>query len=122
MRLLLDQGLPRSTVCRLGAMGVVAEHVGDLGLARAADAHILDVARERRAVVVTLDADFHALLATSGATSPSVLRVRIEGLNGEKLAVLLLRVLAVAATEIEAGAVVSITRDRIRVRMLPIGR
>jgi predicted nuclease of predicted toxin-antitoxin system len=31
-------------------MGVVAEHVGDLGLARATDSHILDAASERHAV------------------------------------------------------------------------
>ena len=122
MKLLLDQGLPRSTVQHLAGMSVVAEHVGDLGMARAADAHILDVARERRAVVVTLDADFHALLATSCATSPSVVRIRIEGLKGEELASLLAQVLAAAGAEIEAGAVVSVTAHRIRVRLLPIGR
>ena len=102
-------------------MGIAAEHVGDLGLARAADAHILDVARDRQAVVVTLDADFHAMLATSHATSPSVVRIRIEGLKGEQLASLLVQVLAVAGAEIEAGAVVSVTARRIRVRLLPIG-
>jgi predicted nuclease of predicted toxin-antitoxin system len=122
MRLLLDQGLPRSTVRHLAGMGVVAEHVGDLGLARAADTHILDVARERHAAVVTLDADFHALLATSHADCPSVVRIRVEGLNGEQLSSLLTQVLAVASMEIEAGAVVSVTARRIRVRMLPIGR
>jgi len=89
MRLLLDQGLPRSTVRHLAGTGIAAEHVGDLGLARAADALILDMARERQAVVVTWDADFHALLAASRAASPSVVRIRIEGLNGEQLASLL---------------------------------
>ncbi len=122
MKLLLDQGLPRSTVQHLAGMGIAAEHVGDLGMARAADANILDVARERQAVVVTLDADFHALLATSRATSPSVVRLRIEGLKGEETAALLGQVLAVAGTELEAGAVVSVTARRIRVRLLPIGR
>ncbi|MBN2022766.1 MAG: DUF5615 family PIN-like protein [Pirellulales bacterium] len=70
MKLLLDQGLPRSTVHHLADIGVAAEHVGDLGLARATDAQILDVARERGSAVVTLDADFHALLATSRAAGP----------------------------------------------------
>jgi predicted nuclease of predicted toxin-antitoxin system len=72
--------------------------------------------------VVTLDADFHALLATSHATDPSVVRVRIEELNGERLATILAQVLAVARAELEAGAVVSVTVRRIRVRLLPIGR
>ena len=122
MRLLLDQGLPRSTVRHLAGMGIVAEHVGDLGMARAADALILDEARQRQAAVVTLDADFHALLAASRAAGPSVVRIRIEGLNGEQLASLLVQVLDVAGAEIEAGAVVSVTVRRIRVRLLPIGR
>jgi predicted nuclease of predicted toxin-antitoxin system len=122
MKLLLDQGLPRSTVRHLAGMGIAAEHVGDLGMATAADANILDVARERQATVITLDADFHALLATSHAASPSVVRIRIEGLKGEQLASLLKQVLNVAGVEIEAGAVVSVTAHRIRVRLLPIGR
>lgn len=121
MRLLLDQGLPRSTVRHLAAMGIAAEHVGDLGLAQASDATILDTARKRHAVVVTLDADFHAILAISRATGPSVVRIRIEGLNGEQVALLLGQVLAAAKTEIESGAMVSVTSHRIRVRMLPIG-
>lgn len=37
MKLLLDQGLPRSTVRHLAGMGIAAEHVGDLGMAMAAD-------------------------------------------------------------------------------------
>ncbi len=121
MRLLLDQGLPRSTVHHLASMGIAAEHVGDLGLAQASDAMILDIAGKRHAVVVTLDADFHAILATTRAAGPSVVRIRIEGLKGEQVALLLGQVLAVAEGEIESGAVVSVTNHRIRVRMLPIG-
>jgi predicted nuclease of predicted toxin-antitoxin system len=102
-------------------MGIVAEHVGDLGMARAPDVLILDDARQRQATVVTLDADFHALLAASRATSPSVVRIRIEGLNGERLASLLVQVLDAVSEEIETGAVVSVTAHAIRVRLLPIG-
>ena len=122
MKLLLDQGLPRSTVRHLAGKGIAAEHVGDLGLARATDAFILGVVRERHAAVVAFDADFHALLAATRATNPSVVRIRLEGLNGEQVAAILEQVLAVAGPEIEAGAVVSVTAHRIRVRLLPIGR
>ena len=121
MKLLLDQGLPRSAVRHLAEMGVVVEHVGELGMATATDADILEAARQRQAVAVTLDSDFHALLAMSGAVRPSVVRIRIEGLKGEPLTTILQRVLSVAGTELEAGAVVSVTTDRIRVRRLPIG-
>jgi predicted nuclease of predicted toxin-antitoxin system len=47
------------------------------------DADILAYGRQELRVVVTLDADFHTLLALSGARSPSVVRIRIEGLRGE---------------------------------------
>jgi len=50
-------------------------------------------ARERGQIVVTLDADFHAQLALTGAASPSVIRIRIEGLRAEELADLLTRVM-----------------------------
>lgn len=121
MKLLLDQGLPRSTVLHLKDAGIDAEHVGDLNLANSSDAEILDAARQRHAAVVTLDADFHQLLALTRANSPSVIRVRIEGLRGDRLAAVLAQVLSVAPSEVSAGAVVSVTPSKIRVRSLPIG-
>jgi predicted nuclease of predicted toxin-antitoxin system len=122
MKLLLDQGLPRSTVLHLADAGIEAEHVGDLGLAKASDELILDAARQRQATIVTLDPDFHQALAATRETSPSVVRIRIEGLKGDQLAAILAQVIAKAGIELEAGAVVSVTPARIRVRTLPIGR
>ena len=66
-RLLLDQGLPRSAVGRLRDMGWDLLHVADIGMSRALDSEILEFARLEKRVCVTLDADFHALLAVSGA-------------------------------------------------------
>jgi predicted nuclease of predicted toxin-antitoxin system len=86
MRLLLDQGLPRSSVLYLQNYGIEAVHVGDRGLATATDSKILDFGHQEGMVVVTLDADFHTLLALSGLTEPSVVRIRIESLRGEALA------------------------------------
>jgi len=89
-RVLLDQGLPRSAAKLLSAAGWDVAHVGDLGLSRAEDSRILERARQEERTCVTLDADFHALLATSEAKSPSVVRIRREGLNGKAICDLLL--------------------------------
>ncbi len=122
MKLLLDQGLPRSAIGHLQTTGIEAEHVGDVGLSTAADAEILDHARREGAVVVTLDADFHALLAMSGAAGPSAIRIRIEGMKGEALARLLADAIGRCRDEIEAGALVTITPHRLRLRRLPLAR
>ncbi len=122
MRILLDQGLPRSATSALRVSGHDAVHVGDIGLARASDQSILERGRSDGAVVVTLDADFHALLAIAGATQPSVIRIRIEGLNGPPLAELIESVVSTCASDLEAGAVVSVLPGRLRLRRLPLKR
>lgn len=120
MRLLLDQGLPRSAVLHLKNADIEAAHVGDRGLATASDSKILDFGRQESRIVVTLDADFHALLALSGATGPSVIRIRIEGLRAEGLATLLVDVLKVCGDDLMKGAVASVTESGVRIRKLPL--
>ena len=120
MTFLLDQGLPRSTIAELADRGMIAEHVGDIGMSRASDEDIIAEARLRDAVVVTLDSDFHAHLAATNATDPSVIRVRIEGLKGDELAELIKHVATIAIDDLNAGSAISITPAGIRVRRLPI--
>ena len=122
MKLLLDQVLPRSTAVVLRRAGTDAIHVGDVGLATASDASILERGRMEDRCVATLDADFHAIMALTGATQPSVIRVRIEGLRGEALARVLLRVIDTCGRELEAGALASVHRTRVKVRTLPLTR
>ena len=122
MKLLIDQGLPRSAAARLREVGCDAVHVGEVGAATATDEDILRMGREQDRAVVTLDADFHSLLALSGAVSPSVIRIRIEGLDGPALAGLLELVVRSCRADIEQGAVVTVQERRVRVRLLPILR
>jgi len=73
--------------------------------------------------VVTLDADFHTLLALSKAVGPSVIRIRIEGLRAEKLALLLRSVLDRCKDELERGAMVSVVsfaENGVRIKRLPV--
>lgn len=64
IRLILDQGLPRDAAQILRNDGWECEHLRAF-------------ARELNAVIVTLDADFHMLLALSMAVRPSVIRRRL---------------------------------------------
>jgi len=120
MRVLLDQGLPRSAALLLRDAGIDAVHTGECGLATAADAAILAFAQKERRVVVTLDADFHAIMALQGASEPSVIRIRIEALQAEAAADLVRRVLDRCHVELMNGALASVTEDRVRIRSLPI--
>jgi predicted nuclease of predicted toxin-antitoxin system len=122
MKLLLDQGLPRSAADVLRARGIDAVHVAELGLSTAPDATILERGRETERAVVTLDADFHQLLALSRATWPSVIRLRIEGLRAAALAAVLESVLRQCSEDLEAGAAITVQIRRLRVRRLPLIR
>lgn len=117
---LLDQGLPRSAVDHLRSAGYDAVHTSTIGLASAPDDAILERARSESRVVVTLDADFHALLATSGARRPSTIRIRQEGLRGEDVARIVALVVAAGEAELQAGVVATVQEGRIRWRKLPI--
>ena len=71
---------------------------------------------------MTLDADFHAQLAVSGATGPSAVRIRIEGLKGRALADLLQRVWPMICDDLDKGSMATITERTVRMHHLPIGR
>lgn len=120
IKLLLDQGLPRSCAAILKEAGMDIVHTSEVNLAAASDSEIMRVAEREGRVVVTLDADFHALLAVSGARSPSVVRIRVEGLDGHVLAFLLMQTLQQCSQELQEGAAVTVQRDRIRLRRLPL--
>lgn len=121
-RLLLDQGLPRSTATLLAKAGWDVIHVSEIDMSRADDIDILRRARAESRVCVTLDADFHSLLATSGQRSPSVIRIRKQGLDATALAALLQAIWSKVEDRLDSGALVTITERSIRTRRLPIVR
>ena len=120
MKLLLDQALPCTAAALLREGGLDAVHVGEIGHATSDDAEILRQGQEDNRVIVTLDADFHALLALTGASSPSVVRIRVEGLRAEAASKLIQTVVTRCGEELEDGAVVTVQLGRIRIRRLPL--
>jgi predicted nuclease of predicted toxin-antitoxin system len=119
MKLVLDEGLRLGAAAILRNAGIDAWHVTELGLGGASDETVLERVRTDGAVLVTLDADFHQILATTGASQPSVVRVRMEGLKAQVLANLLLMVIEQTRADLLAGAAVSVSGKQIRLRRLP---
>lgn len=120
MKLLLDQGLPRTASARLRLGGVDAVHTAEIGMATALDEEILARAVAEERVVVTFDSDFHALLALSRLHTPSVVRIRVEPLDATAAVELIEAVLAHCTEDLVAGAAVTVQEKRIRVRRLPL--
>ena len=118
--ILLDQGLPRTTVSHLQEEGWDVLHVGDIGLSQAKDTELLEYARKYSRVIVTLDSDFHAYLAVTNAQFPSVVRIRIEGLKGLDVAQLIRKISPRIEAFIEQGAMVTVTETSIRIHILPV--
>lgn len=118
--LLLDQGLPRSAAGLLRDAGWQVVHVGECGLSAASDEAVLEHARTRSLTVCTLDADFHTLLALSGAEAPSVIRIRRQGMHHSALVQLLLEIAPKILEAAQQGAAITVTAESIRIRFLPI--
>jgi predicted nuclease of predicted toxin-antitoxin system len=127
-RLLLDQGLPRSVAATMVGNGWDVIHVAEIGMSRAADIEILQRAGRRHVsalrsrVCVTLDADFHSLLAVGGEAGPSVIRIRREGLHAAAVVRLLQDVWPAIEEALDGGAIVTVTERSVRIRRLPVVR
>ena len=120
MKLLLDQGLPLSAAALLRDAGLDTVHVGEVGMSEAEDADIIQLAKAEGRIVVTLDADFHTLLAINVETTPSVIRIRIERLRAQALTNLLLTVISECHESLAQGSAVTVEPSRIRIRRLPL--
>jgi predicted nuclease of predicted toxin-antitoxin system len=90
-------------------------------MSMAADEEILRFALGKNGVVVTLDADFHAILAVSGAAGPSVIRIRIQGLRATEIVHCLRLVSIRFDSELRAGSMVTVKAQKTTCHMLPIG-
>jgi len=85
MKVLVDMNLSPAWVEALRAAGWDAAHWSTLGDPRAADAEIMQFAREQGWVVFTHDLDFGAILAHTQAGRPSVFQARARDVTPEHL-------------------------------------
>ncbi len=89
-------------------------------MSNATDASILSHARDENRTVVTLDSDFAKILAFEKSSTPSVIHLRIDRLNRSRTTALLRTILPEIISEIDGGAIVTVTKNGIRIRRLPL--
>lgn len=121
MRFLVDQCLSPRLASSLNDAGHDAIHTADLGFQAADDSVILGAAQADERVVITADSDFGTLLASTHATSPSVLYVRRS--SGRRVEATLRIIMANLPALDEAlvnGSIVVLGEGSLRVRPLPI--
>ena len=90
-------------------------------MGKAADDEILAWSLGKNAIVVALDADFHTILAVSGASGPSVIRLRIQGLGAQEVVELVQKVLAEFGSHLKRGSLVTVKARKITCHRLPVG-
>ena len=119
MKFLIDMNLPPEWVNVFEEHGWHAVHWQEVGDPRASDKSIMAWARQNGYVVFTRDLDFGMLLATTFMNTPSVIQVRAKDIMPQVLGDLLMMVLREHESDLTSGALLTVTEDRTRVRILP---
>jgi predicted nuclease of predicted toxin-antitoxin system len=120
MKLLLDMNLSPRWVKELARFGVQAQHWSQVGAMNAPDAELLKYAQENACVIVTHDLDFSAMLAVGQLSKPSVIQLRDDDLTPELACSQVAQVVQSLAAELAQGSLVLLSRDRVRIRHLPM--
>ena len=120
MKFLLDMHISPKTEEFLRKQGYDAIRVDKLKMHKATDKEIFDYAIERNMVIITADLDFGKILSYFKSSKPSVIIFRIRYPSPESINKLLWTVLPRVRGKLEAGSLILIEDDRIRIKKLPI--
>lgn len=120
MKFLADMGISPRTVEKLRREGYDAVHLVEEKLEKLEDREILVKATDEGRIVLTVDLDFGYLLAVSGAILLSVILFRLGNESREVIEEYLGDVLSQFSEELDAGAIISVKENGLRLRTLPI--
>lgn len=122
LKILLDMNLSPDWVEVFEQAGYSAVHWSSIGDPRAPGQELMVYARLNDYLIFTHDLDFGMLLALTQAQGPSVIQVRTQDVSPQHLAATVINTLKANLSQLEDGALVVIDEQRLRVRILPLGR
>jgi predicted nuclease of predicted toxin-antitoxin system len=121
MKILIDMNLSPDWCQALSQSGIEAIHWSDIGEPTAPDKILMEWAKSNGYIVFTHDLDFGSILAATQADAPSVIQVRVQDTFPEGLVDTVVAVLKQFESQLLGGALITIDKNKSRVRILPIG-
>lgn len=121
MKILVDMNLSPDWCQALSQFGIEAIHWSIVGEPTAPDSTLMEWAKSNGYIVFTHDLDFGSILAATQADAPSVIQVRVQDTFPEVLVNTVVAALKQFEPQLLAGALITIDKNKSRVRILPIG-
>lgn len=122
MKVLVDMNPSPRWVDMLSGLALQAAHWSAVGRVNAPDSEIMEYAAANDYVVLTHDLDFSAILAATHGEKPSVVQIRAEDVNPDKIGSQVAVALRQMESELREGALLTVDPDRTRLRLLPLHR
>lgn len=121
MKILIDMNLSPDWCQALSQLGIESIHWSTVGEPTAPDSTLMEWAKSNGYIVFTHDLDFGSILAATQADAPSVIQVRVQDTFPDVLVNTVVAALKQFEPQLLAGALVTIDKNKSRVRILPIG-
>ena len=117
MRFLADESVDQPIVNSLRVKDYLVEYITELSPG-ISDEEVLELAKEKGAILITGDKDFGNLIFRLGKLSAGIILYRLAGLSNSEKAALVIKVVEDYSEELaESFTVISI--DHIRIKNLP---
>jgi predicted nuclease of predicted toxin-antitoxin system len=120
MSFLVDMPVSPEAARWLNEKGYDAVHASQIGLDRAKDKEIIDVAKKQNRIIITADLDFPQILALSRAASPGVILFRGGNYSESEMLSLIIRVIEKFPESELVNSISVVDKTRIRRIKLPI--
>jgi len=120
VKFLADMGIASKTVSFLKKLGYNTIHLREENLQSISDDKIVEKANKEKRIILTCDLDFGAIMSSSKDTFPSVIIFRLSDFRPENINRHLEKILAESSEIIQKGAILSVSDDTYRIRVLPI--